>query len=46
VLKGAAPGIKVETIFKGIWPFFGAAIVAMALIALFPQIALFIPSHM
>jgi C4-dicarboxylate transporter, DctM subunit len=46
VLKGAAPGIKVETIFKGIWPFFGAAILAMVLIALFPQIALFIPSHM
>jgi C4-dicarboxylate transporter DctM subunit len=46
VLKGAAPGIRVETIFKGIWPFFAAAILAMVLIALFPQIALFIPSHM
>jgi C4-dicarboxylate transporter DctM subunit len=36
----------VETIFKGIWPFLLAAVVAMALIAMFPQIALFIPSHM
>jgi tripartite ATP-independent transporter DctM subunit len=46
VLKGAAPGIRVETIFKGIWPFFAAAVLAMILISLFPQIALFIPSHM
>ena len=46
ILKGAAPGIEVETIFKGIWPFLLAAVVAMVLIAIFPQIALFIPSHM
>ena len=46
VLKGAAPGIQVETIFKGIWPFFAAAVLAMIIIAMFPQIALFIPSHM
>ena len=46
VLKGSAPGIPVETIFRGIWPFLGMALVAMVLLALFPQIALFIPSHM
>ncbi len=46
VLKGAAPTIPIETIFKGIWPFFAAAILAMILIALFPQIALFLPSRM
>jgi C4-dicarboxylate transporter, DctM subunit len=46
VLKGAAPGIPVETIFKGIWPFLIAAVIAMALITIFPQIALYIPSHM
>jgi C4-dicarboxylate transporter, DctM subunit len=46
VLKGAAPGIDVETIFKGIWPFFAAAVVAMIIISIFPQIALFIPSRM
>jgi C4-dicarboxylate transporter DctM subunit len=46
VLKGAAPDIDVETIFKGIWPFFAAAILAMIIISLFPQIALFIPSRM
>ena len=46
VLKGAAPDIEVETIFKGIWPFFAAAILAMIIISIFPQIALFIPSRM
>jgi TRAP-type C4-dicarboxylate transport system permease large subunit len=46
VLKGAAVGIPVEVIFKGIWPFFISAIIAMILIALFPGIALFIPSQM
>lgn len=46
VLKGVAPDIQVETIFRGIWPFLIAAIVAMALIAAFPQIALYVPSRM
>lgn len=46
VLKGAAPEIPVETIFKGIWPFLIAAVMAMVLITIFPQIALYIPSHM
>jgi tripartite ATP-independent transporter DctM subunit len=46
VLKGAAVGIPVEVIFKGIWPFFISAIIAMILIALFPGIALYIPSQM
>ena len=27
VLKGSAPGIPVETIFRGIWPFLGMALV-------------------
>lgn len=46
VLKGATPDIPIETIFKGIWPFFAAAILAMILISIFPQIALFLPSKM
>ncbi|MCF8095233.1 MAG: TRAP transporter large permease [Desulfobacteraceae bacterium] len=46
VLKGSAPDIPVETIFKGIWPFFLAAVLAIILISIFPQIALFIPSSM
>jgi tripartite ATP-independent transporter DctM subunit len=46
VLKGAAPNIPIETIFKGIWPFLIAITLAMILITLFPQIALFLPSKM
>jgi TRAP-type C4-dicarboxylate transport system permease large subunit len=46
VLKGAVEGIPVEVIFKGIWPFFISAIIAMILIAIFPGIALYIPSQM
>ncbi len=46
VLKGVVPEVQVETIFRGIWPFLIAAIVAMVLIAMFPQIALYVPSHM
>lgn len=46
VLKGAAPQIPIETIFKGIWPFFIAAVIAMILISVFPQVALYLPSRM
>ena len=46
ILRNSTEGIPVETIFKGIWPFFGMAILAMILIAIFPQIALYIPSQM
>lgn len=46
VLKGSAPEIPVETMFRGIWPFLGMALLAMVLLSLFPQIAMFIPSHM
>jgi C4-dicarboxylate transporter, DctM subunit len=46
VLKGAAPDVPLTTIFKGIWPFLIAAILAIAIIIIFPQIALYIPSKM
>lgn len=46
VIKGAVPGVKITTIFKGVWPFLIAAIVCIAAIIVFPQIALFIPSNM
>jgi C4-dicarboxylate transporter DctM subunit len=46
ILKGAAPDVPVETMFRGVWPFFAMAVLAMGIIALFPQIALYIPSHM
>lgn len=46
VIKGAVPGVDITTIFKGVWPFLVAAVICVAAIILFPQIALFIPSKM
>lgn len=46
VLKGAAPDVPLTTIFRGIWPFLIAALLAIVIIVIFPGIALFIPSHM
>ncbi len=46
VLKGAAPDVPLTTIFRGIWPFLIAALLAIVIIAIFPGIALFIPSRM
>lgn len=44
VIKGVAPDIPLETIFKGIWPFLLALIVCLAIIIAFPQIATFLPN--
>jgi C4-dicarboxylate transporter DctM subunit len=46
VLKSAAPDVPLTVIFRGIWPFLLAALAAIILIVAFPQIALFLPSHM
>jgi C4-dicarboxylate transporter DctM subunit len=46
VLKAAAPDVPLTTIFKGIWPFLISALIAIALLIIFPQIALFLPSLM
>jgi hypothetical protein len=46
VLKAAAPDVPQTTIFRGIWPFLNAALLAIVIITAFPQIALFIPSLM
>lgn len=46
VLKSAAPDVPLTVIFKGIWPFLMAALFAIVLIIVFPQIALFLPSNM
>ncbi len=46
VIKGAAPDVPLTTIFKGIWPFMIAAVACIAIIILFPQIVLFLPSNM
>ena len=46
VLKAAAPEVPLTTIFKGIWPFLISALIAIALLIIFPRIALFLPSLM
>jgi len=43
VVKGIAPDIPIETIFKGVVPFCIAVVVLMILLIAFPQIALFLP---
>ncbi|MFA5079529.1 MAG: TRAP transporter large permease, partial [Dehalococcoidia bacterium] len=44
VIKGIAPDVPLETIFKGIAPFLAALVVAAVILLLFPQIATFLPS--
>ena len=46
VVKGIADGVPLNTIFRGIWPFWFAMLGAVILIVLFPQIALLLPSTM
>jgi tripartite ATP-independent transporter DctM subunit len=46
ILKSSAPDVPLTTIFRGIWPFLISAVVAIGLLTLFPQIALFLPSYM
>jgi C4-dicarboxylate transporter DctM subunit len=46
VVGGMAPDIPMYTIFKGVLPFVVAMAVCTALIIIFPQIALFLPSTM
>ena len=46
VIKGIAPDIPLHVIFAGVWPFLLAQMVTMALIILFPDIALWLPNAM
>jgi TRAP-type C4-dicarboxylate transport system permease large subunit len=46
VLKASAPTVPMTVISRGILPFLLAAILAIVLLTIFPQIALFIPSMM
>jgi tripartite ATP-independent transporter DctM subunit len=43
VIKGIAPDVPLETIFKGILPFLAALIIVTIILILFPQIATFLP---
>jgi TRAP-type C4-dicarboxylate transport system permease large subunit len=46
VIKGTAPEVPMSTIFRGIWPFMIAALVALAVLVKWPIIATFIPNNM
>jgi C4-dicarboxylate transporter DctM subunit len=44
VIKGVAKDVPLETIFRGIFPFLAAIIVAVIILMFVPQIATFLPS--
>ncbi len=46
VVKSIAPGVPMGQIFRGIWPFWFAMAFMLLLLALFPQIAIFLPLTM
>ena len=46
VVKGIAEDVPLNTIFRGIWPFWFAMLAAVALVGLVPQLALFLPNTM
>jgi C4-dicarboxylate transporter DctM subunit len=43
VIKGVAEDVPLETIFKGVFPFLAAILVAVIILMIFPQIATFLP---
>ena len=43
VIKGVAPEIPLETIFKGVWPFLGTIVICIILLMIFPGIATYLP---
>jgi tripartite ATP-independent transporter DctM subunit len=43
IIKGVAPEIKIETIFKGIWPFLFAIIICLTILIAFPSLITFLP---
>jgi C4-dicarboxylate transporter, DctM subunit len=44
VIKGVAPDVPLEIIFRGILPFLAAIIVCISILIAFPQIALYLPN--
>ena len=46
VVKGIAPDVPMNTIFRGIWPFWFAMMLAIAVLLVVPDIALFLPNTM
>ena len=46
VVKGIAPDVPLNTIFRGIWPFWLAMLAAVIVVVVFPPIALYLPGTM
>lgn len=44
IIKGVAPHIPLEVIFKGIWPFLSAVIICLIILIAFPNIVTFLPN--
>ncbi len=43
IIKGIAPDVPLEVIFKGVWPFLIAILICVMILMAFPQIATFLP---
>ncbi len=43
IIKGVAPHIPLEVIFKGIWPFIFALVLCLIFLTAFPQVTTFLP---
>jgi tripartite ATP-independent transporter DctM subunit len=46
VLTSLLPGVRLETVFRGVWPFLWAQLACLALLIAFPGIALYILRYM
>ncbi|MFV2002801.1 MAG: TRAP transporter large permease [Paracoccaceae bacterium] len=46
VVKGIAPGVPLNTIFRGIWPFWFAMMACVLLVLTIPSLALLLPNSM
>ena len=46
IVKGLVPGVPIDTIFRGIWPFWFAMALCIAILMAFPGLVLFLPSTM
>jgi C4-dicarboxylate transporter DctM subunit len=46
VVAATVPDTPLEEVFRGIWPFVLMNMIALVILVIFPQIALFLPSRM
>ncbi|MGE0563202.1 MAG: TRAP transporter large permease [Pseudolabrys sp.] len=46
IVKGIAPDVAMNTIFRGIWPFWLSMAICIAILMAFPELALFLPRTM